>query len=225
MCRQNRTDKNGTVNRSKQIRTDQIRAEQIRTEQNRLEQNRTDQIRSDQIRSEQNRSEQNRTEQNRTEQNRTEQNRTEQSRTEQNQNRAEQSRQNRKDQNRTAIASWSPYTNSDGKKDWNEFRKMFFALFIAITNLPLALRACVGIPWEIGVLLISQLSFASFTLSCGRHRTHILEKISPYQHFCCIVSLIASFFSIKSPIFAVFIHISLCFFCVLVQLLSVRLCS
>ena len=205
MRRQNRTDKNRTVNRSKQIRTDQNRTEQIRTEQNR-----TEQIRSDQIRSEQSRSEQNRTEQNRTEPE---------------QSRAEQSRQNRKDQNRTAITAWSPYTDSDGKKDWSEFRKMFFALFIAIANLPLALRACVGIPWEIDVLLISQLSFASFTLSCGRHRTHILEKISPYQHFCCIVSLIASFFSMKSPIFAVFIHISLCFFCVLVQLLSVRLCS
>ena len=48
-------------------------------------------------------------------------------------------------------------------------------------------------------------------MSCGRHCTHILIKLSPFQHFCCIVSLIASFGSIKSPIFAVFIHFNLCF--------------
>ena len=33
---------------------------------------------------------------------------------------------------------------------------------------------------------------------------YILIKLSPYQHLCCIVSLIATFCSIKSPIFAVF---------------------
>ena len=43
-------------------------------------------------------------------------------------------------------------------------------------------------------------------MSCGRHCTHILIKLSPYQHPCCIMCLIASFCSIKSPIFAVFLH-------------------
>ena len=125
----------------------------------------------------------------------------------------------------SAVAAWSPYTDTDVKKDWNKFRKMLLALFVAITNLPLASRDWVGIPWEIDVFLISQLSFASFTISCGRHCTHILKKLSLYQHLCCIVSLIASFFSIKFPTFAVFIHISLCFFCALVQLLSLCLHS
>ena len=46
----------------------------------------------------------------------------------------------------------------------------------------------------------------------GRYCTHISIELSPYQHLCCIVSLIASFCSIKSPIFAVFIHISPSFF-------------
>ena len=53
---------------------------------------------------------------------------------------------------------------------------------------------------------------------------YILIKLSPYQHL--IVSVIASFCSIKSPIFAVFIHISPCLFrfsiCQLLVLLSVR---
>ena len=43
----------------------------------------------------------------------------------------------------------------------------------------------------------------------------ILIKLSPYQHLCCIMFLIASFCSIKSPIFAVFIHISPCFLSVI----------
>ena len=53
---------------------------------------------------------------------------------------------------------------------------------------------------------------SSVTMSCRRHCTHILIKLSPHQHPCCISSLIASFYSIKPPIFAVFIHISPCFF-------------
>ena len=39
---------------------------------------------------------------------------------------------------------------------------------------------------------------------CGSLYSYILIKLSPYQHLCCIVSLIASFCSIKSPIFAGF---------------------
>ena len=50
-------------------------------------------------------------------------------------------------------------------------------------------------------------------MSCGRHCTRVLITLSPYQRLCCIVSLIVSFCSIKSPIFAVYIHISPCFFC------------
>ena len=45
--------------------------------------------------------------------------------------------------------------------------------------------------------------------------SYILIKLSPYQHLCCIMSLITPFYSIKSPIFAIFIHISSispCFF-------------
>ena len=54
----------------------------------------------------------------------------------------------------------------------------------------------------------------SSSMSCGSHCTRIFFKIklSSYQHLCCIVSLIASSCSIKSPIFAVFIHISPCLF-------------
>ena len=51
-----------------------------------------------------------------------------------------------------------------------------------------------------------------YGMSCRRHCTHILIKLSPYQYLCCIVSLITSFCSIKSPVFAVFINISPCFF-------------
>ena len=42
--------------------------------------------------------------------------------------------------------------------------------------------------------------------------SYILIKLSPYQHLCYIMSLTAPYCSIKSPIFAVFIHISPCFF-------------
>ena len=55
---------------------------------------------------------------------------------------------------------------------------------------------------------------ASKTMQISGHElweslySYMLIKLSPYQHLCCIVSLIVSFCSIKSPIFAVFIHIS-----------------
>ena len=52
--------------------------------------------------------------------------------------------------------------------------------------------------------------FVSSERQCAH--TYILIKLSPYLHLCCIVPLIASFCSIKFPIFAVFIHISPCFF-------------
>ena len=42
--------------------------------------------------------------------------------------------------------------------------------------------------------------------------SYILIKSSPYQLLCYIMSLIAPYCSIKSPIFAVFINISPCFF-------------
>ena len=51
--------------------------------------------------------------------------------------------------------------------------------------------------------------------------SYILIKLSPYQHLCCIMSLIALFCSINFPIFAVFIHI-LHAFCQLFVLLTVR---
>ena len=67
----------------------------------------------------------------------------------------------------------------------------------------------------------------SSSMSCASHCTRIFFKIklSSYQHLCCIVSLIASFCSIKSPIFAVFIHISPCLFRFSICQLFVLICT
>ena len=45
------------------------------------------------------------------------------------------------------------------------------------------------------IALIRKRKIKYCTISCGRYCAHILIRLSPYHHLCCIVSLIASFCS------------------------------
>ena len=125
----------------------------------------------------------------------------------------------------SAIAAWSPYTDTDVKKVLAQVQKNAARFVCCDYKLTTGVE---GLGWDtLGNrrLLNQSALFCKFHHKLWETLYSYIKKISLYQHLCCIVSLIASFFSIKFPIFAVFIHISQCFFCVLVQLLSVRLYS